>query len=944
MVVGALAGWAACGWLVFFAIWVRGIAQYLLGGLNVRTPVVANSASGADNATEMSPGSGWRTFVVRAVPYSLWLFGVIAIYHAGLTSQYVAGGDWGAWPVPTFAKSLFPVGSVWNFGDLGSSNLFGTPLYPLEAVAGFIVRLGGSYGLAEHVLFYWPPLLLCFASSALLAARIGVSRWWAGAAGFVSAVSTPIMAFMAGGWFPILMGAALVVPIVLIFIRPGLASRRIAVGILIGIATWYDPRNGVMITVALVVAGFVMLVASQSRRGTLRHIVHMWPAGAIAVAMQAPWLVLVADGVRSSLPAGYTSPIEASTFSFNNIVDSLTWFNYAWPGLHVGVHEGLPVVLVLVPLLVIVALIRRRLGVLELWMLGFLLCATLLGAGANPPFGRLYLALFSYVPGFSVFRDDSVYLPYAVVVAAPFVIRGLSSGILAIGLGVVRIRRTRVRAKWRLLIGTSVSLAGVLAVASASVGPLVSGVVSGDIVGSRVSGSLAAVNQFLVRTGGATLWVPGRPSLALRGDPAAPNISGPVFDSALGSALGVIYDAQPYSWITNTRDVVAIERHFGISHIVLDTQAQSYVGLSDSVWFRSDAVPDVLKRECAVWHCRRFGPYVVISSAGVQSVAYSVSRSVLSTGALRAPGASLVVPSRLSNLLPTGKCMSFGRFVPADWSSVSNGDNFQRLSLAASGVSGGIRTDGVMALNVRSGQAALTYEGPGCSVRVNQAGVSSLLVSIRLRTVGAAYASVIAQVGQRRVQCNFPGGSKWAWVRCFATVVNGGASGGGASSTLSRVVVLATPYSQPVSDSVGVQVGGLRISVGKRTDSGALPGRQPMGRALDVLPIRSGVIRLRGLFPPGSAIVWFETFEPGWKLVVVGSGRSTVLDHFRVVGWANGFRIPRSGVGRGRLFLVYEPQFSFNVAEAGLWVFILGLLTLLSVLGLRDRKRRHGFT
>lgn len=854
---------------------------------------------------------------------------LLVVYSGAYQPGVIVGGDWGTWAFQPQANRLFPFPSIWSFGNLGSSNVAGSSSYMLESAAGFVGRLGISYGAAERILFYIPVLFVGYLGIYFLGRKLLGGYVLPVACAVGAMTSVPVLAFFIGGWFTLLAGAVALPWIILAVERyledPSL-RHALEIGMILGLAGWYDPRNiyfdgiGGMVYVAVLVVG-------RWRRDTIRALFRpsTLVVPLVVVSLQLQWIIPLVSGLHSNIPSGYFAVSSAKTFSFNSLGDGLTGFNYAWPVLKTGVAQAIPALWVLVPLAVAITMLICPASRFVQAGVSMYLVYALLSAGAQPPFGSVYLDLFRWVPGVNLYRDTSVYLvPVGIMTA-------LLIGIL------LRVLLSDVERLWpvRYVSIHRVTIAIVLGLALAvgfvaefgSVMSTLKGnprVLSGDLVASPVPTQNRNLNSYLSgHSPGSALWVPTTSPVALRGVPNHPNISAEYIGSQLNIPTPV--GSFPAAWTGDSNLLKLAIRLYHIRYIVVRTNPLAY-GVSSrvSVDRLETSLIDPLTRMLCRSGCSRFGSIQVsntqIASAGVFSVVHAVSRHRSVSGVRSSRS---VLPTRSSVLGP--ECLASEVF--RQWGPVINGDNFARLSLAASRVSERIGLQGVARLTVASGAATMLEPLSKCGIGRQP---SMWAIRVRYKNVNNDVFDAEVYADGISVGCILPSSAVWVTSSCFVVWSGGTGLHGSSSATPGFALSLLpannvrTPFAKAskafvMSVSVhNVDVTSVDNILGKypiitTSDIGKAVISSPfadiearlIGKVFDASHVyassnwhaasmgpNSWILSGRKSATGSRVLVLWQEYNKGWT-GTANHGR-TKLRHVLVNGWANGYVIPPS--------------------------------------------------
>jgi len=940
------------------AIWGALAIALVAGVLARRSARLAAGSEGIAAARPaIEPASGRKAGLPW--PAALGLALVVGVYHLLLLPGAITWGDWGYFANAGAVRSFFPFPSLWSYSTLGSDNILGASIAPIDSLMGGMARLGFSYPLLERLFFYYPAVVLSYLGALGLARRLGADWAWAAGAGVLFATNPYTLAIISGGQLTIGMGLVLYPFVALAALR--LWSRRsvssgVLLGVVLGAQAWFDPRTAGLSVAGLVAVSLALLVGDP--REVLRRA--PWLGGAVAVAIfvafQGPWLLPALFAVRAQLPASYTTPAALQTFSLMSLADGLSLFHPFWPTMHFIALHSVPALWLVVPVAVALALFHRPTDpLLHAGVTLYLVFAALV-SGANAPFGALNTWLFLHVPGMDLFRDPS---PYSGPLALGLVVvcAGSSLGAKALpcpdGAEPAPEERVTVAAAqepsgngagWRGsgrapdgrgAFRSSLSIAGVVGLVMLVVSgwPALSGTLRHALAPRTVPLRYRTLDRELLSASpGAVLWVPTVSRFAPV-SPAHPNVSAVGLE--LDSAAGFPAPSTPLDWLAAPGLLGSLLSRYHIATVVIRTGPSSYQVNS----LAYPATPAVAVRDVeairGVSH-RIVGGIVVVSLPGRSTYPGTVFRSAPapSHGQASASGSARAVLSVTSVGAGLG-----------EWGPVGDGNNYLHQSLDAAGIAASLQRVGGSSwlhLTVRYGSAVVAHTLATCP----KPGI--LHVGLRYRTTGGGSASVTVFTAAQSLpvaQATFPGTSG-RWVRGSTSVVLAPAvsvSAAGRPLASCAVELSAWPGVAGVASSLDVR--SLVVAepgVGPSLAEHALsaPGggwgapTSPRGEEMS----DTGAT-MRWEIPASATsqlAVFWQQFDPGWSARVVGS--RTTLRHVEVDGWANGFTVPPSR--RPLAILIrYEPQRLEDDGYAMLAVG-LGLAGTLAVASLVRRRLR----
>ncbi|MCL5019299.1 MAG: hypothetical protein M1426_02325 [Patescibacteria group bacterium] len=163
-------------------------------------------------------------------------------------------------------------------------------------------------------------------------------------------------------------------------------------------------------------------------------------AGIVLVGFHAFWLWPALSSKPIQLPQTYDRTSQVSFLSFSSLQNSLLLEQPHWPQNVFGRINNPKPEFIFIPLLVFSGLILvRKNQIAGFWFL-IAVISTFLSKGSNEPFPQVYSFLFTYLPGFSFFRDPTKFffliaLSYSILVA--FSVQALSKRRIALILLVI---------------------------------------------------------------------------------------------------------------------------------------------------------------------------------------------------------------------------------------------------------------------------------------------------------------------------------------------------------------------------------------------------------------------------------------------------------------------------------------------------------------------------
>lgn len=873
---------------------------------------------------------------------------VIATYHGLLLPGAITWGDWGYFVNAGAVRDYFPVPSLWSFATLGSDNILGASLAPIESVMGIMARLGVPYSVLERLWFYFPAVALSYTGPVILARRLHASWPVAAGVGAFYSVNPYALVLISGGQLTVGVGYALFPWVALAALR--LWSRRTAgagllLGGLVGVQAWCDPRTAGLSIAGLVLA--LLVLAASGARPAVRQL--PWAgavaAGVVFVLLQGPWLLPALLAVRAHLPAGYTTAGALATFSLLSLADGITGFHPFWPTMHFIVLYSVPALWLIVPVTVAVSLVRdpcdRRVHVGGALYLVF---AALL-SGANPPFGFVNTWLFTHVPGMDLFRDPSPYLgPIAlgvvVVAAAPATWRRTPADRCLPGLSAATTSSSSMRSEGALWCRAGhhagnaagarsglVFVASVLVVVSAW--PALSGALHHDLAPGSVPARYVQVDRAIMAAPpGAVLWVPSTSRFAPV-SPEHPSVSAFALESTSGVAFPPV--VQGMEWLSVPSLVEMFVQRYDIHTIVLRENPTVYKNLS--LPFRTTrgearstfgALPDVSETALpglAVFGLRAASGYpVAVFHQPVATVVPSQRRSPIQPGTTASRARQELAHRSFSDGL-------------VGWGAVGDGNDYLHQTLGQAGITASVQGEGSRSwlhLTVRYGAASISQSLATCPAP----GLQELRVRYRTSAAASVAGLVFSAAQPPPVgEVSLPA-TQGRWVTTSVPFVLAPTLDEAARRvplTGCELVLSAQPAVAGTSSSADVASLSLEpatIAVSASVADTVAPAarwvRPTRASAVHMIPTGDSTTLTVPAGPHARLVVFWQRYNPGW---VARTGGGATLRHVEVDGWANGFIVP-TAKRSVHLDIQYTPQRlsadGFDMVLAGFAVLISG--------------------
>jgi len=348
----------------------------------------------------------------------------LVVRQAWLTTRPLAAGDW-HWPSRGRLLGWFPWPTVWDstLGFGGENRFLEAFRFPVFALSGAVAAAGGTWTVAEKVIYFLPYAVLLPVAGWLLAREVlGRTRWTLLAP--IILLGNTYFILESDGHVPLPLGELLGCLALVAFRRSMRRTSRwyaVIAGLLVSAAAVGDIRAA-YITVWLMAAYLVVLVlAEPAWRLAGRRIVLSAIAGAAFIGTQLFWVVplLTYHG-----HPGFPTP-QSPNFNIITVAHGIAGVAAGWSG-------GIPAPLVeaplnpafmILPLLAMLLLVARRVRPEILWLALVAMVCAFLAKTNTPPLGGIYDLIYRFVPGFKLFREGSKFLfpvsvAYAVMVPA----------------------------------------------------------------------------------------------------------------------------------------------------------------------------------------------------------------------------------------------------------------------------------------------------------------------------------------------------------------------------------------------------------------------------------------------------------------------------------------------------------------------------------------------
>jgi len=344
------------------------------------------------------------------------------IYFKWFSFAPFVNGDWGFLFKQSLISNFFP--SIWTTG-FGDINII-LWRYPFDFLNGIFGYLGFDSNVAEKFLYFWPIIFIAPVSSFLLVKKITKSNL----AGFIGSLifsyNTYFLSIDTAGHELLTIAFSWAVFAILSFVYLMETKKRIFIpltALLLFIVGSYDLRSLYITAGALVFyAGYHQLIIEQSwRKSLLANVLNSFLSFFVLLLLNLYWI----------LPCIFAKTLTSNAIlsrailegNFYNLQSATVLFYPFWTGAVTTWFfvQKIPFTFWLYPILAFAGLAVGRKNK-QIVFFGLLAVIGIFLTKQNaPPFSVVYTFLYSYVPGFSAFREASKFyfliaISYAVLI------------------------------------------------------------------------------------------------------------------------------------------------------------------------------------------------------------------------------------------------------------------------------------------------------------------------------------------------------------------------------------------------------------------------------------------------------------------------------------------------------------------------------------------------
>lgn len=378
---------------------------------------------------------------------ALVLIALVILYRPWFyISKTLASGDWPYLFSETIKSfSFFPDPSFLWLG----------PYYQITSKIS-VEYLQIPWDITEKVWWFWVFLVVSFFSSLYLSKVILKKS----ALNFLSILiflsNTYILMIVGGGQLGIALSYAFAPAVIGSFIelisntRFKINFAFIKFALLLAIQFMFDPRITFIVMIAIIIYSFLLLFLEKGKKNILVILfLYAVGAGIVVLAVNSFWIVarFSSEGTKFFIDSSSGS-VEALKFlSFGSFSSSLALLHPNWPENIFGKVYFVKPEFILLPIIAFSSLLFLKVKVKEsekekienrnILFFAFLgLLGAFLAKGAKEPFGQIYELFFSFIPGFSLFRDPTKF--YLLIVLSYTILIPFSIGKISEKLSILR--------------------------------------------------------------------------------------------------------------------------------------------------------------------------------------------------------------------------------------------------------------------------------------------------------------------------------------------------------------------------------------------------------------------------------------------------------------------------------------------------------------------------
>lgn len=295
-----------------------------------------------------------------------------------------------------------------GLGEYNVPVLWSQPIHAVFGILSILVPFEVQVKLLGLVI-----LLIGFWGIWRLLDYLNINKWGKGIGSIFFLLNSYFLLLFDGGQLYLALSYSILPQVFLYFLKlqdKDSWRQRINLAFWILIISIFDLRVVYLVLIIfLLFTIFSFLTAPL--KSLLRHIknlaVSLFFIFLILLGIHSYWLLPSILSKPAQLPKAYERSIQVDFLSFSSLGHALNLQQPHWSRNIFGQVSELKAKFIFIPIIVFLAPILKR----KDRIVGFFLLLSLVGIflakGSNPPLSSIYIWLFSYVPGFQLFRDPS---------------------------------------------------------------------------------------------------------------------------------------------------------------------------------------------------------------------------------------------------------------------------------------------------------------------------------------------------------------------------------------------------------------------------------------------------------------------------------------------------------------------------------------------------------
>lgn len=506
---------------------------------------------------------------------------LLTIFKNWFTFNPLSSGDWNFRFDDQIGNfTLFPY--VWSplLSSTGGniSFILGLNTYFLSTALILSTYFHIQWLLIERLVWFWPFLIISIFSSHFLFKKLFPNKF-ALLSSFIFLFNTYNLMLVGGGQMGVAMAYAASPLVLAFFIKlidgPRLFFRTsVIAGFIVALQFLFDIR----ISYVMLFAAFIyFFISGQKERGVKNFIKKFGkifiPTGLITILLNAFWLLpflAYHQNPLQQLGEAYSTAGAVGYFSFAKFEQTISLLHPYWTENIFGKVGFMKSEFLILPILAYTGLffinglksLREKRYILFFSLLGLL--GAFLAKGANSLFGEVYLWLFSYFPGFIMFRDPTkwyllVVISYSILI--PFTVWKIHEWL-------------RLKSKFSIFNFQNVFLLFVISCLLFLIRPAWMGDLTGTFKSHNLPNDYIKLEQFLSKDKYfyRTFWVPAYERFGFRSDVRSA-ISGKNFINKYDP-----YDTVDYLRNKNSQEIL---QELSVRYVIVPFDSQGEIFLKD---------------------------------------------------------------------------------------------------------------------------------------------------------------------------------------------------------------------------------------------------------------------------------------------------------------------------------------------------------------------------